>query len=93
MTKKIIFRTVIILITLGIAAFLFFNENGILKYLKLKNELSNLDQEIKNAENKLKALDAEIDSLLNSKVKIEKVARERYHMLSPNENILRVEEK
>lgn len=90
--NRSVIRIIFFVIILGVGAFLFFNENGIVKYLKIKSELNRLDEEIKQAELKLKALEAEIDSLYTSKVKIEKVARERYHMLRPNEQVLKIQE-
>lgn len=92
-SKKHIYRIIFSLIFIGLLIFLFLNENGILRYLKLKSELNKLENEIQIAELKLKAMNAEIDSLLYNKVKIEKVARERYHMFAPNENVFKVEEK
>lgn len=77
---------------LAVFAFLFFNENGILKYIKLRNEISNLENEINKTEEKLKQLQTEIDSLQKSDYKIEQVAREKYNMLKPNEKVFRVEE-
>lgn len=77
---------------LAVFAFLFFNENGILKYIKLRNEISNLEKEINKTEEKLKQLQTEIDSLQKSDYKIEQVAREKYNMLKPNEKVFRVEE-
>ena len=91
-SSKLIVRIIFIVITFGILAFLFFNENGVLKYLKLKSEIRKLDTEIRKSEEKLRALQSEIDSLKVSKVKIEKVARERYNMMLPNEDVLRVDE-
>ena len=90
--SKLLFRLLFLLITLVLLAYLFFNENGIVKYIELKSQLKNLDHEIKNSEEQLNALRAEIDSLKNSKVKIEKVARERYHMMLPDERVLRIKE-
>ncbi len=91
--KKIVIRILIFVIVLGTLSFLFFNENGILKFLKLRSELSRLDDEIRKTELRLQALESEIDSLKTKKEKIERVARERYNMLLPNENVLRIEEK
>ena len=90
--NKFLFRILFLLLTVAILAFLFFNENGILKYMQLKNQLKDLDNEIKASEEHLNALRAEIDSLKNSNVKIEKVARERYHMMLPDERVLKVKE-
>ena len=87
-------RTVIIYLVLILVGliFLVFNEYGIIKYLKLKKELEMLKNEINETELNLKVLDAEIDSLQSNLFKIEKIARERYHMMGKNEKVLRVEE-
>lgn len=91
-TKKKILSLFFFISLLLSAIYLFFNENGILKYIKMKNELRKLDEEINRAEEKLHTLEMEIDSLKNNKEKIEKVAREHYHMLKPSEKVLRVDE-
>lgn len=84
----------IVFFSLLILAFMYllFNENGILKYIKAKNEIRRLEQEIQNAEMRLHLLQLEIDSLKTSREKIERVAREKYHMLKPTEKVLKVEE-
>jgi cell division protein FtsB len=87
-----IIRVILGLLIISISAFLFFNENGILKFLSLKSELRELDLKLKSAEEKIKILEAEIDSLNSSNSKMERVARERYHMMLPGERVLRVEE-
>ncbi len=73
-------------------AYLLFNENGIIEYLRLKTELRKLEMEINKAEVKLNNLQLEIDSLKNSKEKMERVAREKYHMLKPTEMVIKIEE-
>lgn len=90
--KKMIIRVILGLLIISISSFLFLNENGILKFLSLKSELRELDLKLKSAEEKIKILEAEIDSLNSSNSKIERVARERYHMMLPGERVLRVEE-
>lgn len=90
--SKLIFRISILAVALAVVAFLFFNEYGIMKYLKLKGEISDIEKQISDADNQLRALQAEIDSLKTSNVKIEKVAREKYNMLRKNEKVLKVEE-
>ncbi len=91
--NKLVLRITILVLITGAIAFLVFNENGIFKYIKLRSEINRLDDEIKKAELKLNALNDEIDSLNTKKEKLERVARERYNMMLPNENVLRVEEK
>lgn len=90
--KRKIYNIVFFSLLMLAFIYLLFNENGILKYIKAKNEIKKLEQEINNAEMKLHLLQLEIDSLKTSKEKIEKVAREKYHMLKPSEKVLKVEE-
>ena len=73
--------------------FLFFNDSGVLKYVSVKNKIDNIDSEIKKTETKINDLDMEIDSLQNSNVKIEQVAREKYNMQRADEKVFKIEEK
>lgn len=91
--NKLIIRILIILIFLASISFLVFNENGILKFLKMKSEMNQLNDEISKAEDRLKALNAEIDSLKTSREKIERVAREKFDMMKKNEKVFKIEEK
>ena len=93
LNNKLLKKLIIILILLSSLAFLFFNENGILKYLKTKSELKYLDQELRKTTEKVKTLEKEIDSLKTSKVKIERVSREKFHMMKKNEKVFKIEEK
>ena len=90
--SKLLLRISLVVIILGALAFLFLHENGILKYLELKSELNKIDSEITASEEKLKSLQAEIDSLKNSKEKIERVAREKFNMMKKNEKAFRIDE-
>ena len=63
-----------------IMAFLLFNNNGLVKYFRLNSDLDNLRMKIEQANAEIELLDLQIDSLKNSTVKIEKVAREKYRM-------------
>ncbi|MCK5456337.1 MAG: septum formation initiator family protein, partial [Melioribacteraceae bacterium] len=60
-----------------IMAFLLFNNNGLVKYFRLNSDLDNLRMKIEQANAEIELLDLQIDSLKNSTVKIEKVAREK----------------
>ncbi len=74
--------------------FLFFNEQGVVKYLKLKNEVSELDSQIKKVEAENKQLEGEIDSLKKKiPAKIEKTAREKYDMQREGEKVIKVVEE
>ncbi len=90
--SKLLLRISLVVIILGALAFLFLHENGILKYLELKSELNKIDYEITASEEKLKSLQAEIDSLKNSKEKIERVAREKFNMMKKNEKAFKIDE-
>ena len=71
--------------------FLVFNESGILKYLKLRNEVNDLNKKIENLQKENKGLEAEIDSLQRKEpAKIERIAREKYNMQRPNEKSIQV---
>lgn len=80
-----------VIILIGFSAFIIFNDYGLMKFINLKNEVKTLQKEIDDTELRLKELDNEIDSLKTNLVKIEKVARERFHMLRKNEKAFRIE--
>ncbi len=87
--KKLLYLVILLIIIF----FLFFNEYGVIRYLKIKGEISDLNSRIENAQKKIDSLHSEIDSLNNNLYKIEKVAREKYHMLGKNEQALKIEKK
>lgn len=83
--KRVKFYIIIAAIVLG-TLYLFFNNYGIIKYAKVKNELDDLNQRITQIKEENRKLEAEIDSLKrNVPAKIEKIAREKYDMIRPNE--------
>ena len=74
--------------------FLLFNEYGIVKYIRLNNQVNELNKKINEVEKENKRLQAEIDSLQRKvPAKIEEVAREKYNMIRPGEKKVVVEEK
>jgi cell division protein FtsB len=91
--NKLLIRISIIIISLAALTFLLFNENGFLKFIRMKNELRLLNEEIRKSEERIEALKAEMDSLKTSKAKIEKVAREKFNMMKKNEKVFKIEEK
>lgn len=83
--KKVKFYIITSVVVLG-TLYLLFNSFGIIKYAKVKNELDDLNQRITQLEDENRKLEAEIDSLKrNVPAKIEKIARENYNMIRPNE--------
>jgi cell division protein FtsB len=90
---KIKIYVFLILFLIGFA-FLLFNEFGILKYRKLKKEVKDLNSQISNTEKNNKALEGDIDSLQKKiPAKIERTAREKYHMIRKGEKVIHVQEK
>ncbi len=74
-----------------IFAFLFFNEYGYLRKIKMNSQLDSLRAEIKYSKKEIKKLKAEIDSLISDPIKLEKVAREKYNFKKPNETVIDIE--
>lgn len=81
-TRFYIIATIVVIGTL----YLLFNNFGVVKYAKVKSELDDLNTRITQLEEENRKLEAEIDSLKrNVPAKIEKIAREKYDMIRPNE--------
>lgn len=92
-SNKIVFLVLLIIFLLG-SLYIFFNNEGILKFIKLKNEVNDLNARISQVEQDNKNIKAEIDSLQNKiPAKIEKVAREKYNMIRKGETTIKVIEK
>ncbi len=92
--KNKIARYSFLLLLLIALSFLIFNNSGYIKYLKLKNEVKEVRNEVSAKELENKNLEAEIDSLEKKNPnKIEQVAREKYGMMKKGEKIIKVEEK
>ena len=74
--------------------YIFFNDSGILKYLKLRGQIKSLNEQISDVDKDNKQLQAEIDSLQKKvPAKIEKVAREKYGMIRKGEKTIQIIEK
>lgn len=81
-TRFYIITTIVVIGTL----YLLFNNYGVIKYVKVKSELEDLNSRITQLEDENRKLEAEIDSLQkNIPAKIEKIAREKYDMIRLNE--------
>ena len=74
--------------------YIFFNDSGVIKYLKLKQQVKALNEQISDVDKDNKQLQSEIDSLKNKvPAKIEKIAREKYNMIRKGEKTIKVIEK
>jgi cell division protein FtsB len=94
---KISLKMRLVLIALVIligAVFITFNENGLLNYLKLKDELSTINEKAASMDQENKRLEEEIDSLARKvPAKIEQTAREKHDMLRKGETKVEIIEK
>ncbi len=89
--KKIRFYIIAAVVVVG-TLYLLFNNYGVVKYAKVKTELEDLNLRITQLEEENRRLEAEIDSLKrNVPAKIEKIAREKYDMIRPNEKKIEFE--
>ena len=72
---------------------LLFNDMGIIKWYQLRQERRHIEEEIERLILKEKNLTAELDRLENDDEYIKKIARERFHMVTPGEKVYRVVDK
>ncbi len=83
--KKTRFYIIVTVVVIG-TLYLLFNNYGVIKYAKVKSDVEDLSSRINQLEEENRKLEAEIDSLKrNIPAKIEKIAREKYNMIRPNE--------
>ena len=85
--------TFIAIFIVGLLYFVF-NEHGLLKYMKLANEIDSLNMEVNTLAQENEDLKNEIDSLKKEiPAKIEKLAREKYDMIKEGEQKIEVKEE
>lgn len=71
--------------------YVLFNDSGLLKYLKLKKQLNELNEQISTVNSENKQIQDDIDSLQNKiPAKIEEVAREKYGMIRKGEKTIKI---
>ncbi len=82
----------IVALIIGISA-VFFGDDGLLSYIKLKREIQELkDRKIVYEELELELLE-EKDKLDNDNKYLEKIAREKYRMVKKGETVYRIIKK
>ena len=73
--------------------YLIINDDGLFEYYNQKSEINDINNQIQKTENKIEGHKKEIDSLKNDPVKIEEIARKKYHMKSKNEKLIKIKEQ
>lgn len=86
--EKVRVKKIIALIVLLSLVWLFFAPGlGIVSYMKKKAELKRVENEAIHLKKANVKLQEEIDKLLTDPVYLEKLAREKYDLLKPNEKV------
>jgi cell division protein FtsB len=90
--KKINIKIIVVVIVFFLGTlFILFNEFGLLKYLRLKKEVSEYKREMQIVNEENKSLRNEVDSLERKiPAKIEKTAREKYGMIRKGEKTIEI---
>jgi len=90
--KKINIKITVVVIVFFLGTlFILFNEFGLLKYLRLKKEVSEYKREMQIVNEENKSLRNEVDSLERKvPAKIEKTAREKYGMIRKGEKTIEI---
>lgn len=85
--KFFLYLTILILIF----AYAVFGKKGFLQRFDLEMENKELKEKLKNEQEKTIILQKEIEDLKTSEQKLEKVAREKYGMVKPGEELYKVQ--
>ncbi len=80
-------------ILLGLLLYLVFAEKGLIKRIKLENELRKIKKEIEAIQNENALLREKIYKLETDPKQIEKIAREKYGMAKEGEEVFIIKEK
>jgi len=85
--KKMLRRFGLVIVLLSLLALLFMPGRGVLHYRKIKRQVTELQQTNQRLEQDNKRLSEEIHRLKNDNDYIEELARKKYNMLRPNEEV------
>lgn len=79
-----------LIVLLAIVSYAVFGKKGILQRVELEMENKELQQKLKEEQEKTIMLQKEIEELKSSDKKVEKVAREKYGMTKEGEEIYKI---
>lgn len=82
---------VLLILLLAVSAYAVFGKKGILQRVELEMEVKELQQKLKDEQDKTLMLQKEIEELKTSDKKVEKVAREKYGMVKDGEEIYKIQ--
>ncbi|MFT5700314.1 MAG: cell division protein FtsB [Desulforhopalus sp.] len=80
-------KLVVLIGFLALLWFLFAPGLGLVSYMQKKSELAQVKRQANQLQKANVELQEEIDKLLNDQVYLEKLAREKYDLLKPNEKV------
>ena len=82
---------VIIITAVAALWLLFFSHSSVLKWVRANWEIQRQERQMDQLCRDIDAMDAEIQSLTNSRDSLEKFARETYHFAAPGEDVYIIE--
>ncbi|NUN10818.1 MAG: septum formation initiator family protein [Ignavibacteriaceae bacterium] len=89
--KKAVFIILLLTLIIAGAAYLTFNETGVMKYFSVRETIDSLDTRIGEVNDRNNGLMNGIDSLKKKEpAKIERIAREDYNMSRKNEEAVKI---
>ena len=82
---------VIIITAVAALWLLFFSHSSVLNWVRANWEIQRQEREMDRLRRDIDAMDAEIQSLTNSRDSLEKFARETYHFAAPGDDVYIIE--
>ena len=82
---------VIVITALAALWLLFLSHSSVLNWVRANWEIQRQEREMDRLRRDIDAMDAEIQSLTNSRDSLEKFARETYHFAAPGEDVYIIE--
>ena len=82
---------VIVITALAALWLLFLSHSSVLNWVRARWEINRQERQMEEYRRDIGAMDAEIQSLTNSRDSLEKFARETYHFAAPGEDVYLVE--
>jgi cell division protein FtsB len=82
---------VIIITAVAALWLLFFSHSSVLNWVRANWEIQRQERQMDQLRRDIDAMDAEIQSLTNSRDSLEKFARETYHFAAPGEDVYLIE--